>query len=53
MLQLLKPIKNTWGLPWWLNLPAMQETSVWSLDGEDSLEKGMETHSSILTWKIP
>ena len=24
-----------------------------SLDPEDSLEKGMATHSSILAWKIP
>ena len=24
-----------------------------SLDGEDSLEKGLTTHSSILAWKIP
>ena len=30
------------------NLPAMQETQVQSLDWEDSLEKGMATHSSIL-----
>ena len=30
------------------NLPAMQETRVWSLDWEDPLEKGMDTHSSIL-----
>ena len=30
------------------NLPAMQETWVRSLGWEDSLEKGMETHSSIL-----
>ena len=35
------------------NLPAMQETSVWSLGWKDPLEKGMATHSSILTWKIP
>ena len=35
------------------NLPAMQETWVLSLDQEDSLEKGMETYSSILVWKIP
>ena len=35
------------------NLPAMQETWVLSLDWEDALEKGMETHSSILVWKIP
>ena len=30
------------------NLPAMQETWVGSLGGEDTLEKGMVTHSSIL-----
>ena len=35
------------------NLPAMQETQVQSLGGEDSLEKGMATHSSILAWRIP
>ena len=30
------------------NLPAMQETWVRSLGGENPLEKGMATHSSIL-----
>ena len=35
------------------NLPAMQETQVWSLDQEDPLEEGMATHSSILAWRIP
>ena len=35
------------------NQPAMQETWVQSLGGEDSLEKGMATHSSILAWRIP
>ena len=35
------------------NLPAMQETQVQSVDQEDSLEKGMATHSSILAWRIP
>ena len=34
-------------------LPAMQETRVWSLGGEDPLEKEMATHSSTLAWKIP
>ena len=29
------------------NLPAMQETQVLSLGGEDPLEKGMATYSSI------
>ena len=32
------------------NLPVMQ---VPSLGREDSLEKGMTTHSSILAWRIP
>ena len=35
------------------NLPAMQETWVWSLGQEDPQEKGMATHSSILAWRIP
>ena len=35
------------------NLPAMQETWVWSLGQEDPLEKGMDTDSSILAWRIP
>ena len=34
------------------NLPAVQDTQVWSLGQEDPLEKGMATHSSILAWKI-
>ena len=35
------------------NLPAMQETPVQSLGGEDPLEKETETHSSIFACKIP
>jgi len=31
----------------------VQKTQVQSLDQEDSLEKGMATHSSILAWRIP
>ena len=31
----------------------MQETEVSSLGGEDPLEEGMTTHSSILVWRIP
>jgi len=31
----------------------MQDTQVRSLGGEDSLVKGMATHSSILAWRIP
>ena len=35
------------------NLPAMPETPVRSLDGEDPLEKGTAAHSSIPAWRIP
>ena len=35
------------------NLPAMQETWVWSLGEVDSLEEEMATHSTIFTWKTP
>ena len=35
------------------NLPAVQENWVQSLDQEDPLEKGMTTHCSIPTWRIP
>ena len=35
------------------NLPGMQETQVGSLSWEDTLEKGMATHSVILAWRIP
>ena len=38
------------------NSRAVQETQkmqVWSLSQDDSLEKDMATHSSILAWKIP
>ena len=35
------------------NLPAMQGNWVQSLGGEDPLEKGQATHSSILAWRIP
>ena len=31
----------------------LQETWFQSLGWEDPLEKGMETHSSILAWRIP
>ena len=31
----------------------MQETQVQSLSWENSLEKEMATHSSILAWEIP
>ena len=35
------------------NPPAIQETLVLFLGWEDSLEKGQDTHSSILAWKGP
>ena len=35
------------------NPPAMLETWDRSLGGEDPLEKGMATHSSILAWRMP
>ena len=37
------------------NLPSIlpQETWVWSLGGEDPVEEGPATHSSILAWRIP
>ena len=34
-------------------LPAMQETQIRFLGGEDPLEKEIATHSSTLAWKIP
>ena len=41
---------------WVKNPPVMQETQemlVQPLGWEDTLEKGMGTHSSILAWRIP
>ena len=35
------------------NLPEMQEIWVQSLGWENHLEKGMATHSSILSWRFP
>ena len=34
------------------NLPAMQETQIQSLGGEEPLEKEMATRSRILAWRI-
>jgi len=34
-------------------VPAIPEAQLQSLGGEDPLEKGMATHSSILAWRIP
>jgi len=35
------------------NLSALQETRVRSLGQKIPLEKGVDTHSSILAWRIP
>ena len=35
------------------NLPAMQETGIWSLSQKDPLKQGMATHSSILARRMP
>ena len=35
------------------NVPAIKETQVQSLGGEDPLQEGMATHSSILACRIP
>ena len=35
------------------NPPAMWETWIQSLGWEDTLQKEMGTHSSILAWRIP
>ena len=35
------------------NTPAIRETWVPSLSWEDSLDEGMDTHSSVLAWRIP
>ena len=35
------------------NLPAMWETQVRALDWEGPLEKGMATHFTVLSWRIP
>ena len=35
------------------DLPAMQETRVWSLGQEDPMEKEMATNSNIFAWRIP
>ena len=52
----LLPLITYWSFPGdsdGKNLPATWETHIHSLDGEDPLEKGMTTHSSILAWRIP
>ena len=66
-LQCRRPWLNSWvgKIPWRRdrltslvaqlvkNPPSIKETWVRSLGWKDPLEKGMATHSSILTWRIP
>ena len=40
-------------LPAGKDLPARQEMQIQSLSWEDTVEKAMATHCSILAWKIP
>ena len=48
----ISPIWAPMGAQTVKNLPVMQETWVQSLGGEDPLEEGMATRSSILVWEI-
>ena len=53
---IISPLQLFPSSPGTKNLPAMQEpqeTWVPSLGQEDPLEKGLETHSIILAWRIP
>ena len=50
------PLQHSWAFlvaQMMKNLPAMQETWVWTLGWEDPLKQRMATHSSILAWRIP
>ena len=55
----LEKLIDTWDFPSGavvMNLPANAEDSgdvVWSLGWKHPMEEGMETHSSILAWRIP
>ena len=48
---------HSWGFPGGSegkeSLLAVQETGVRSMDWEDTLERRMAAHSSILAWEIP
>ena len=49
------PLQYSWASPMAQlveNSHAMWETWVWSLGWEEPLEKGKDTHSSILAWRI-
>ena len=50
------PLQYSWASPvaqLVKNPPTMRETWVRSLGWEDPLEKGKDSHSSILAWRIP
>lgn len=47
---------NFWSTQWpgvAENLPMMQETWLWSLDGKTSWRRNGKLHSNILVWRIP
>ena len=52
MINVYIEIINSVTLVYIMYMLAMQETWVRAL-GQEALEKGMETHSSILAWKTP
>ena len=54
--EIYKVMYFSWGFPCGSvvkTLPAVQETRVRSLGGEDPLEEGIATYSSLLIWRIP
>ena len=59
MCKQIKEVVGVWTLGWldclWkVHLQVrLYEMQVWSLGGEDPLEKEMATHSCILAWRIP
>ena len=52
-MSLSQKIHKLWYIQRLKRLPAVWETQIRSLGGEDPLEKEMATHSSILAWRIP
>ena len=53
MIQFSHPYKTSLVAQRIKRLPAMRESGIRSLDHEDPLEKEMETHTSVLAWKMP
>ena len=53
LLNIIFPGGSIWKKKIWQPMQVMWEMPVQSLSGEDPLEKGMATHSSILAWRMP